>query len=111
MKTLIENTIHPQGMGSPVNITIFNTTDPKTPRYLNIAKLSGRTLRVKYHYEQDNVVHTDGSIPMVIPHDLDKAGVTDFHERTQFVLEMAKKYMFRGLTRLHISAWDKTLNV
>jgi 7-carboxy-7-deazaguanine synthase len=35
----------------------------------------------------------------------------DFHERTQFVLEMAKKYKFRGLTRLHISAWDKTLNV
>ena len=36
---------------------------------------------------------------------------TDFHERTQFTLEMAKKYKFRGLTRLHISAWDKTLNV
>jgi 7-carboxy-7-deazaguanine synthase len=36
---------------------------------------------------------------------------TDFHERTQFVLEMAKKYKFRGLTSLHISAWDKTLNV
>src|SRR5690606_24500887 len=35
----------------------------------------------------------------------------DFHERTQFVLEMAKKYQFIGLTRLHISAWDKTLNV
>lgn len=35
----------------------------------------------------------------------------DFHERTQFVLELAKKYKFRGLTRLHISAWDKTLNV
>lgn len=35
----------------------------------------------------------------------------DFHERTQFVLEMAKKYKFTGLTRLHISAWDKTLNV
>ena len=35
----------------------------------------------------------------------------DFHERTQFVLEMAKKYKFIGLTRLHISAWDKTLNV
>lgn len=34
-----------------------------------------------------------------------------FHERTQWVLEMAKKYKFRGLTRLHISAWDKTLNV
>lgn len=36
---------------------------------------------------------------------------SNFHERTQFVLEMAKKYKFRGLTRLHISAWDKTLNV
>jgi len=36
---------------------------------------------------------------------------TDFHERTQFVLEMAKKYMFRGLTRLHISAWDRVINV
>jgi 7-carboxy-7-deazaguanine synthase len=35
----------------------------------------------------------------------------DFHERTQFVLEMAKKYKFVGMTRLHISAWDKTLNV
>ena len=35
----------------------------------------------------------------------------DFHERTQFCLEMAKKYKFRGMTRLHISAWDKTLNV
>ena len=35
----------------------------------------------------------------------------DFHERTNFVLELAKKYKFRGLTRLHISAWNKTLNV
>lgn len=34
-----------------------------------------------------------------------------FHERTQFVLEMAKKYKFRGLTRLHISAWDRVINV
>ena len=36
---------------------------------------------------------------------------SQFHERTQWCLEMAKKYKFRGLTRLHISAWDKTLNV
>ena len=36
---------------------------------------------------------------------------SDFHERTNFCLEMAKKYKFRGLTRLHISAWNKTLNV
>jgi len=35
----------------------------------------------------------------------------DFHERTRFVLEMAKKYKFRGLTRLHLSAWDQVLNV
>jgi len=36
---------------------------------------------------------------------------TDFHERTQFCLEMGKKYKFRALTRLHVSAWNKTLNV
>jgi organic radical activating enzyme len=35
----------------------------------------------------------------------------DFEERTQFCLEMAKKYRFIGLTRLHIAAWNKTLNV
>lgn len=34
-----------------------------------------------------------------------------FFERTQWVMEMAKKYRFIGLTRLHIAAWDKTLNV
>jgi organic radical activating enzyme len=37
--------------------------------------------------------------------------VKDFEERTQFCLELAKKYRFRGLTRLHIAAWNKTLNV
>jgi len=37
--------------------------------------------------------------------------VANFEERTQFVLEMAKKYRFRGLTRLHIAAWNKTLKV
>ena len=34
----------------------------------------------------------------------------NFHERTNFVLEMAMKYKFRGLTRLHISAWNQVLN-
>lgn len=34
-----------------------------------------------------------------------------YHERTHFILEMAKKYTLRGMSRLHISAWDKTLNV
>jgi len=37
--------------------------------------------------------------------------IKNFEERTQFCLEMAKKYRFRGLTRLHIAAWNKTLNV
>jgi 7-carboxy-7-deazaguanine synthase len=35
----------------------------------------------------------------------------DFHERTHFCLEMAKKYKFTGMTRLHVSAYDQTLNV
>ena len=35
----------------------------------------------------------------------------DFHERTLFSMEMAKKYRVRGLTRLHVSAWDKTTGV
>ena len=33
-----------------------------------------------------------------------------FHERTNFVMEMAKKYKFRGMSRMHISAWDRTLD-
>jgi organic radical activating enzyme len=36
---------------------------------------------------------------------------SNFEERTRFVMEMAKRYRFRGLTRLHIAAWNKTLNV
>ena len=35
----------------------------------------------------------------------------DFHERTRFVLEMSKKYGFRGMTRLHVSAWNQTTGV
>lgn len=35
----------------------------------------------------------------------------NFHERTRFVLEMAKKYGFIGLTRLHVSAYDRTTGV
>jgi len=35
----------------------------------------------------------------------------NFEERTRFVMEMAKKYRFRGLTRLHIAAYNQTLNV
>ena len=35
----------------------------------------------------------------------------NFHERTRFCLEMAKKYGYRGLSRLHVSAWDKLTGV
>jgi 7-carboxy-7-deazaguanine synthase len=35
----------------------------------------------------------------------------DFHERTKFSLDMAKKYGYIGLTRLHVSAWDKLTGV
>lgn len=35
----------------------------------------------------------------------------DFNERTRFILEMAKKYGYIGLSRLHIAAYDKTTGV
>jgi organic radical activating enzyme len=35
----------------------------------------------------------------------------NFHERTEFCLQMAKKYGYVGLTRLHISAWNQTTGV
>lgn len=35
----------------------------------------------------------------------------DFHERTRWCLEMAKKYKFIGLTRLHVSGWDSLTGV
>lgn len=35
----------------------------------------------------------------------------NYHERTKFCMEMAKKYGFVGLTRLHVSAWDQTTGV
>jgi hypothetical protein len=35
----------------------------------------------------------------------------NFHEKTKISLEMAKKYGYIGLTRLHISAWDKATGV
>jgi len=53
-----------------------------------------------FHIPLSNVVCMPG---------LDDAA--NFEERTRFVMEMAKKYCFRGLTRLHIAAWNKTLNV
>jgi len=36
---------------------------------------------------------------------------TQFHERTNFIMEMAKKYKVRAISRMHISAWDRVINV
>ena len=54
--------------------------------------------------------------PFGIPHDkvLMMPGLDsrkDYHERTRFCLEMAKKYGYIGLSRLHVSAWDKLTGV
>lgn len=35
----------------------------------------------------------------------------DFFERTKWCMEMAIKYKFIGLTRLHVAAWNKTTGV
>ena len=35
----------------------------------------------------------------------------NYHERTLFCMNMAKKYGYTGLTRLHVSAWDRTTGV
>ena len=35
----------------------------------------------------------------------------DFFERTQWCMEMAKKYKFIGLTRLHVAAWNSLTGV
>lgn len=36
---------------------------------------------------------------------------SEFFERTKWCLEMAKKYHFIGLTRMHIAAWDSACGV
>lgn len=61
-------------------------------------------------------IHDDFVRPLNIPPTrilmmpgLDKQ--ENFHERTEFCLQMAKKYGYVGLTRLHISAWDQVTGV
>lgn len=61
-------------------------------------------------------IERDFITPLKIPHDkvLMMPGLDcqeNFHERTRFCLEMAKKYGYVGLTRLHVSAWDKLTGV
>ena len=52
--------------------------------------------------------HIDPKRVLMMP-GLDKR--ENYHERTEFCLEMAKKYGYVGLTRLHVSAWDQTTGV
>jgi organic radical activating enzyme len=35
----------------------------------------------------------------------------NFHERTKFCMEAAKKFGYTGLSRMHVSAWDQTTGV
>ncbi len=74
MKTLIVEKIKPNGMPTPVNITIFNTNDPTTSRYFNIGRLSGRILSVEYAYEE-NGKETGETLLIPIPKGLDESGV------------------------------------
>lgn len=83
--------------------------------------------RIKSHsnHQFKFVVSNEGDIKemfdtFIIPFEINLKNVVcmpglssqeNFHERTKFVLEMAKKYHFRGMTRLHISAWDKVTGV
>jgi organic radical activating enzyme len=83
--------------------------------------------RIKQHknYQFKFVISTEDDVKeifrdFVIPFNIPLKNVVcmpglddaaNFEERTRFVMEMAKKYRFRGLTRLHIAAWNKTLNV
>lgn len=95
------------------------------PKSMTIKPDAIRRIMEHHNYQFKFVVSTEGDIQEVFTDFIEPFGIPlknvvcmpglddqeDFHERTEFVLEMAKKYKFRGLTRLHISAWDKTLNV
>lgn len=35
----------------------------------------------------------------------------EFHKKTEWIFEMAKKYRLKAMSRLHVSAWDKTVGV
>lgn len=76
-------------------------------------------------YQFKFVVSTEDDIKemfrdFIIPFDIPLSNVVcmpgldaqeDFHERTKWVMEMGIKYKFRALSRMHVSAWDKTTGV
>lgn len=89
--------------------------------------VSDAIFRIKQHknYQFKFVISNENDVielfdSFVVPFEIPLSNVccmpglddaVDFAERTRFVLEMAKKYKFTGLTRLHIAAWNQTLNV
>lgn len=95
------------------------------PKEVRINEAAIKTINSHYNSWYKFVISTEDDITEFIsdvlePYDIHMSNVLcmpgmdsreNFHERTQFVLEMAKKYGFTGLTRLHISAWDKTCSV
>jgi organic radical activating enzyme len=118
-----------------IDVKLFNMLDQIncSPKLANSGMTEKQRInpeaieRIKLHknYQFKFVISTeedvkeifrDFVVPFNIPlkHVVCMPGLDDaanFEERTRFVMEMAKKYRFRGLTRLHIAAWNKTLNV
>jgi organic radical activating enzyme len=118
-----------------IDVKLFNMLDQIncSPKLANSGMTEKQRInpeaieRIKLHknYQFKFVISTEEDVkeifrdfvePFKIPlkHVVCMPGLDDaanFEERTRFVMEMAKKYRFRGLTRLHIAAWNKTLNV
>jgi organic radical activating enzyme len=118
-----------------IDVKLFNMLDQIncSPKLANSGMTEKQRInpeaieRIKLHknYQFKFVISTEEDVkeifrdfvePFKIPlkHVVAMPGLDDaanFEERTRFVMEMAKKYRFRGLTRLHIAAYNQTLNV
>jgi len=118
-----------------IDVKLFNMLDQIncSPKLANSGMTEKQRInpeaieRIKLHknYQFKFVISTEDDVQelfrdFVVPFNIPLKNVvcmpglddaSDFEERTRFCLEMAKKYRFRGLTRLHIAAWNKTLNV
>lgn len=76
MKTLnLESVNVGRFMGQRMVNTVFNTTDKESPRYFDIAKLSGRPAFVSFSFTEDNVETQVPPIVVPIPPGLDELGV------------------------------------
>ena len=118
----IENELFPLLNQINCSVKLANSGVPKNKRIVPKA-LERIMMHPNYWFkfvistEEDiNEIEEDFIKPFNIPHKrvimmpgLDKR--ENFHERTRFCLEMAKKYGYIGLSRLHVSAWDQTTGV